>query len=468
MRTPPPAPPVRTVLLVSSGYPPRVASGVGVHVHDLARGLASAGWLPTVVTQGRSDPAEICEDGGVRVVRTRLVDEDGPDAPSQERTVAVCRRIAHEERVSLAHFHETTMPAAAEALQRDGVPIIVTQHSSLGAILDRMKTVAPAGRALPPSVVELQRREEQCLSLADAVICVSDVVAAELRSVYRALPELWVIPNGIDTGRFARLDESQVAEVRRQLIGSGTRLALFAGRAHSVKGLPELLISSSLVHGDLPHARFAFILANMKEHDLQALRSLEALPECDVFRANVPTALMPTYYAAADVVVVSSRSEPCGLVPLEAMAAGRPIVVSDVPPLNGLVVDRVTGRIVPRAAGARGVLDARALADTIADLLRMPDAELEEMGRRARQRAHTDYSIEPMIDRTIHAYACTLQRVKMPSWPRNPSCDGSGRGDNESIDAVPGRSPLTHSGGTPCASHSFTRFGGSSHVPRLP
>jgi D-inositol-3-phosphate glycosyltransferase len=293
---------------------------------------------------------------------------------------------------------------AAALREAAGLPVVLTQHQTFHAILGRLAgNGSPAGMPAS-SMPELQRREERCMAVADAVICVSEVIAAELRAAYPALPPLRVIPNGVDVGRFAGVDPGQVASARAALAGPAETLVLFVGRSTGVKGLPELLMAAALARGEHPGLRFGFILADAAPSAMAGLRSLEMLAGYCTFLGNVARPAIPAYFAAADVVAMPSRWEPFGLVAVEAMAAGAPVIVSDVPPLNRIVVDGVTGRIVPRVTGARGVVDVHQLARILVELARMPAGERQAMGLRGRQRAAELYSARMMVDRTLAVY----------------------------------------------------------------
>jgi len=395
----------RSVLLLSPDYPPRVSGGVGTHVHDLATRLARRGWDVTVVTPGpRSRPVARREDG-VEVVRIRYYDEVGEETLQlRHRALSeLCVRLARQKRVDLVHVHDPFFAPVSEAVSRQtGLPLLLTQHNCFHAILERVES--GKDQALPAAMTELRSRERRSLDVATAAICVSSVVADELRAAGGPLPPLHVVPNGVDVEAFAGVEPRQAARVRATLAAPDQRLVLFAGRAHGIKGLPELIIAAGMVRDEAPQARFAFLLCTSEPAAIAALRSSGIGADGVVFLDNVPRVDMPAHFAAADVVAMPSRWEPFGLVALEAMAAARPLLVSDAAPLNEIVRDGVTGRVVPRVAGPRGVVDARALARILVELLRMPAESLAAMGRRGQNRVRALYSLERMVETTTRVY----------------------------------------------------------------
>jgi starch synthase len=113
-----------------------------------------------------------------------------------------------------------------------------------------------------------------------------------------------------------------------------------------------------------------------------------------------------TYYPAGDVTVVPSLTEPFGLVAIEAMACGKPVIASRVGGLQEIVVDRVTGLLVPPG-------DPIALAGAIRELLGHP-AEAARMGEEGRRRYEALFSQERMTERWEAHYERLLASAARP------------------------------------------------------
>ncbi len=392
------------VLIFSSDYPPRVSAGVGAHVHQLAVGLVQSGWNPTVISAGRC-AENVTEEEGVRVIRAPLYDEGATGLTFKgEVLTALCRQELTKRPFVLAHFHEPVAIDTINSLHEMGIPILLTQHSTFTTDIERFRRGAVAGASPSPVMLELCDRNRRCLQVADAVICVSRNAVAELRLSGVSLPPIRIICNGVDVNYFAKIDHREAAQLKLKFSGARGRLVLFAGRACGSKGFAELLMARSLVHRTIPEAHFVFLLGNLTQQSLASSGLSDFLGSGATFLSNVTQEQMPTYYAAADIVVMPSRSECFGMVAIEAMAAGRPLVVSDVEPLNSMVTDGVNGRIVPRTGGNAEAVDVFQLAEAICELLRKSPFALDEMGRIGRERVVSKYSAAQMVELTSAAY----------------------------------------------------------------
>jgi D-inositol-3-phosphate glycosyltransferase len=155
-------------------------------------------------------------------------------------------------------------------------------------------------------------------------------------------------------------------------------MILFVGRPDPVKGLDTLLRAMALVVRAEPTLRenaCLCVVGGDKTDDpaamdaersrIEQLRHELGLRNVVVFHGTVSQDELPYYYSAAQVLVVPSRYESFGMVALEAMACGTPVIASDVGGLSSLVRDGRTGFLVPDG-------DPRALADRLLPLLRDP------------------------------------------------------------------------------------------------
>jgi rhamnosyl/mannosyltransferase len=202
-----------------------------------------------------------------------------------------------------------------------------------------------------------------------------------------------VIPFGIDTERYGLAAAGMAGRKLRHTLG-GQRIVLFVGRLVYYKGLPVLLRAMRDVDATL-------VLVG-EGPDRQALQRLAG--ECGVagrvrFEGAVDDALLPAYYQACDVFVLPSTamSEGFGIVQLEAMASGRPVVSTSLPTgLSTVNVDGSTGLVV--APG-----DAGALRAAIWRILDAPHLG-RRFGEAARQRVLARYDVEAMVDATLTLY----------------------------------------------------------------
>ncbi len=229
--------------------------------------------------------------------------------------------------------------------------------------------------------------EQAVLQSTDRVIAATPAEMAQLQWLYQAdVRKIVVIPPGVDTCRFYPIPPDEAKEY----IGVPPcgRMILFVGRIEPLKGLDVLLESIAQLRrqDSLGEYRFCLVvIGGEKETDnemmsaemarIQALREQYGLQDLVAFIGKRGQDTLPYYYSAAEVVVVPSFYESFGMVALEAMACGTPVVASQVGGLAYLVQDGVTGFTVP-------VDDPQALADRLMSLLR--DAELRsKMGEQA-------------------------------------------------------------------------------------
>jgi glycosyltransferase involved in cell wall biosynthesis len=327
------------ILELTQRYPPAIG-GVERHVERLARGLASAGARVEVST------TDLLRDRPF--ARIRLDSEDGPVAVRRHR---VLRAIPAPQGLGLAapgmfadalraeadfvHAHAfgyfpTWVGRAVRSLR--GIPLVITPHSDPGRdnSLSRLYARAVAHGSLQGAdrIVALTQREADWLTGLD-------VPRERIR----------VIPNGIDLEEFADLPPRP--------IGSATPVVLFVGRLHArQKGLEPLIEAFALLPRTL-NARLRLVGEDWGGLDplLDRARELGVVNRV-VATGPLPRADLLGELASADLLVVPSLFEPFGIVLLEAMAAGLPIVATRVGGIPEVVVDRQTALLVRPGASA--------------------------------------------------------------------------------------------------------------------
>jgi D-inositol-3-phosphate glycosyltransferase len=215
-----------------------------------------------------------------------------------------------------------------------------------------------------------------------------------------------VISPGVDLEQFKPMDKS----VARTKLGlpENERQVLFVGRIESLKGIDTLIRASHLMvaSGELSDRPFRVQIIGgdagesleLLGSEMSRLRRLSidlGLENCVRFLGSRRQRDLPTYYAAADAVVMPSYSESFGMVALETMACGRPVIASRVGGLAYLVQDGVTGFHVQEG-------DASEMAERLAKMLR--DKELlERMGLAARAEAER-YSWEKTANEVVNLF----------------------------------------------------------------
>ena len=357
-------------ILLACPYDWGAPGGVQVHVRQLAEGLRRRGHDTRVVAPG-SGPAP---EPWIRIVgRPVRVPYNGTVAPISFSPGA-WRRIRSAMRSfgpEVVHVHEPlTLSTSMLAALASNVPVVATFH----AYLDRSRLMELAG----PALRRVSRR-------IDAGIAVSGAAAAFLRRVIPVPVE--IVPNGVDVGRFAHPG----APARGLPAG---RKVLWVNRLDPQKGFRVMLDAFEHLPAELDDVHLV-VIGDGRDRD--ALRSLpERIRPRVLYLGTVAHDLLPAYHAAADLFASPAvGQESFGIVLVEAMAAGLPVVCTDIPGYREVVRDGVEGVLVPSGNPA-------ALAGAIARVLDEPAlaSALAEAGRR---RA-AGYSWEAVLPRLEAVY----------------------------------------------------------------
>jgi D-inositol-3-phosphate glycosyltransferase len=377
------------------------AGGQNVHVAALASALARLG--DEVVVHTRRD------DPGLprRVQLAPGVEVDHVDAgPSTEIPKDELRphmaAFADDLReqwlddppdVVHAHFWMSAL-AALDAAHGLGIPVVQTFHA-LGVVKRRHqgdRDTSPPGRIAD---------EARIARAVDRIVATCTDEVFELLRMGADRRRITVVPCGVDLDRFGV--EGPREEAARRLVAA-CRLVERKGLADAVKALAEVPGAELHVAGG-PSAQA--LEADPEARRLWALAARVGVADRFVLRGRVEREAMPALLRSADAVVCVPWYEPFGIVPLEAMACGVPVVASAVGGHTDSVVHGVTGVHVPPR-------DPRALAAALRALLADPArrAELGEAGaRRARQR----YGFDRVARATRDVYASLVGRHARPA-----------------------------------------------------
>ena len=351
--------------------------GLNVYVRELTAALAHHGVNCEVFTRRtkRSQPETVDVEPGVRVTH---VDAGGPSLAKDDLPAVVA---AFADRVSehlirrpvdAIHAHYWLSGLAGHDLKhRLDIPLAVTFHT-LGRVKTSTGDVEPRHRG---------DAEQHIIDCSDAVFTSGDAEAALLGSLYDLPPErVHRLTPGVDRAMFA---PGQRHAARAAIGLPPGPVLLFVGRLQPLKGAELAVETLAATRASTPAGRNAqlVIVGGPSGPDgdatLARLRSMTdelGLAGCVRFVDPLPHHLLSTYYRAADVCLVPSRSESFGLVALEAAACGTPVVASDVGGLRDNVDEGRTGYLV---AGRDSDAYARRVSDILSDpllALRLGDA----------------------------------------------------------------------------------------------
>ena len=398
-----------TALILSNEYPPSVYGGAGIHVGELTRALAQRIGLD-VRTFGDHDE----ERPGFRVKGFPPAhDLSEADDRLRGAWAALSRDLSMAiEAVSadLVHAHTWYTHLAALLIRAAyGIPLVVTVHS--------LEPLRPWKREQLGGGYEVSSWvERQALETADAVIAVSHGTRDDVLRLFDVRPErVHVIHNGIDAEFFAS-DPSRDA-LDRYGIDPQQPYVLFVGRITRQKGIVHLV--RAIRHLD---AGFGVVLCAGQPDTPEIAREMDEGVQASAHRSGVvwiPEMLSRSdvrqLYSHAAAFVCPSVYEPFGIINLEAMACGRPVVASAVGGIPEVVVDGRTGLLVPvalRSDDPMTPVNADAFERDLASAVNrlMADADLRErMGSAGRQRAVEEFSWETIADRTVELYRSLLR-----------------------------------------------------------
>lgn len=381
--------------------------GMNVYVRELTRYLGVLDVHVDVFTRSQDEhvPHVLHDLGyGNRVVHVPA----GPEIPLGKEEMAsyipafvngireFCK--AKNLQYDLIHSHYWMSGVAALELKAAWQAPVVHMFHTLGLMKQRV--------ARSPSEVEGDYRlkgEKDVLRLADRIVAATPAELAQLQWLYQAdTRKIVIIPPGVDISRFYPIPPDEAKEVIG--VPPCESMLLYVGRIEPLKGIDVLIEALAVLQAENTTVCLVVIggdpengeqAPNEEMERLQSMCRQAGLKDLVTFLGKRSQDSLPYYYSAAEAVVVPSHYESFGMVALEAMACGTPVVASQVGGLAFLVQDGVTGYTVP-------VDDPQALAHRLSDLLQ--DHELRSrLGAQALVVAH-QYAWENIAARMIQLY----------------------------------------------------------------
>lgn len=418
--------PIRRIAMLSVHACPlalmggKKTGGMNVYVRDFARALGQMGIAVDVYTRSQDDcqptiKRELGPDG--RVIHIAA----GPERPIPvgdiplhlDEFAANVVAFAAEEGIQydLIHSHYWLSGLVAEKLRQAWGPIpIVHMFHTLGHMKNLIATDdserAPENRLVG---------EARVVQIADRIIAATPAEQEQIIHYLHADPnKIAIVPPGVDLSRFQPL--SKATAKARLNIPCGEHTILFAGRIEPLKGIDTLLRAISILQDRHPQAventTVAIIggdpWAETLEAEmarLQALRTELGIHDLVTFLGAKDQDILPAYYAVADMVVMPSHYESFGMVALEAMAMGTPVIASEVGGLAHLIQHDMTGFHVPSR-------DPETLAERILELLQSP-ALRQELADNARAHAQ-QYAWQNIVMCMMKVYSELIMHTYAP------------------------------------------------------
>jgi D-inositol-3-phosphate glycosyltransferase len=388
--------------------------GMNVYVRDLSRELSRRGIEVDVYTRSQ-DPsiprvAQLAEHSRVIYIKT------GPERPYDKNRIHlyldefVANVRAYKQKYELIYSHYWLSGLAGAGLRRVwDIPLVQMFHT-----LAEMKNRV----AQTPAERDSEQRlncEREIMRFADRLVAATPLEKNQMSWAYGASPaKIDVVPPGVDLERFKPMSQR---EAKAWLgVPEKHRLLLFVGRIQPLKGIDILMRALALVKQREPALAQNICVSiiggdpnpdsKIERDEFERLASLQTNLQLDdlvTFLGAKDQDTLVYYYSAAEVVVMPSHYESFGMVALEAMACGTPVIASDVGGLSFNIEDGFNGYLVPGR-------DPGALANKIILLLKYP-ALRDQLGEQAKSWvAH--YSWGNIADEILGVFERALQNYK--------------------------------------------------------
>ena len=374
--------------------------GMNVYIRQVAQELSKRGIYVDIFTRYHdpNDPqvVELAERARVIHISAGHFYDDKTVIP-YHLPEFVCRLLEYtrQERLSydLIHSHYWLSGRVGTILARHwNIPHVASFHT-----LAEIKRRARVGER---ETQERIRGEDKVIQSADSIVAFSQHEKDAMIRLYNAPGQkIDVIPCGVDVDLFRPLDQGLS---RRKLGLQDSKVVLYVGRLEPLKGVDILLRAvAQLEQGDSVKA---LIVGGNLEEDLEMDRLQSLSHELGIstqvsFLGRLDQQELPTYYNAADICVVPSYYESFGLVALEAMACGTPVIASRVGGLPTIVKDGFTGYLIPWRC-------PEPFADGL-DVLLGSQAIRKAMGEASRKAAMT-MQWPVVVDNLVHSYKSLL------------------------------------------------------------
>ncbi len=404
------------IILLTNEYPPHVYGGAGVHVEYLSRELAR-------LEEGRNEVHVLCfgeQKKDLGNLRIEGVPSPPPFSSRELRNPKLLDTFFRDVFMAgaapegdLVHCHTWyTHFAGCLAKQILGIPLIVTTHSLEPQRPWKVEQLGSGYQA--SSWIEKTAYEN-----ADGVIAVSESMKEAVEGLYRVPPEkVTVIPNGIDVDQYRPSFNPDM--LGRYGIDPGKPFVLFVGRITRQKGVVHLVRAIRWLRPGIQ----VVLCVGAPDTEEIGREIAEKVGEARSGTQNeiiwiekwVPREDVIPLFSHASIFVCPSIYEPFGIINLEAMACGTPVVASEVGGIPDVVLDGQTGLLVPFEPTGPGNPEpgdpdrfSHELAAAVNRLLSSPD-ELKKMGLRARERVVERFSWQSVARQTLDFYREILDK----------------------------------------------------------
>ncbi len=361
--------------------------GVESHVLELSKQLIDMGHEVFVVTTRLENTDKRDTVEGVPVIRVEplTIFLSTPIVPG-------INQVLLEKDYDIIHSHSPPPLMSffgVRGAEKKDVPFVLTYHCDL-----------EIPNIFGPLLVNLYQRTlgTYTVSKADKIITTSSSYGATSKAVWYRDAD--IIPNAVDSERFHPSNEGE--EVREELGLEDEKLITYVGRIVYHKGLEYFVQAAK--HLRDRNVKLLLIGTGDFREELEEIIKRENIEDKVIFAGRVSNEKLPKYYAATDVFVLPSvsRLEAFGIVALEAMSSGVPVIVSDIPGVREVIVEGKHGLLAEP-------MNSKDLAGKIRTLLENPDMA-ERMGENGRKRVKEKFTWKKVAKEIENVYYSMLNR----------------------------------------------------------
>ena len=381
------------ILMLTWEYPPRVVGGISRVVHDLSKVLLKDGHDVTVITYKDGDAPYFEDDKGVKVYRVdnyMINPNNFIDWIMQLNFAMIAKAnelIAKEGNFDVIHAHDWLVANAAKTLKNSyNIPIVSTIHA----------TEAGRNSGIHDETQRYINDTEWMLTYESSEVIVnSNYMKNELQRLF-GLPyeKINVIPNGVNMNLFNNIEKDY--NFRRRFAMDNEKIILFMGRLVYEKGIQNLIAAMPKILEGYHDSKLVICGKGGMLEELKEQVNKMGISNKVYFAGYMNGKDVQKMYKVADISVFPSTYEPFGIVALEAMLSGNPVVVSDIGGLNEIVEHRVNG--MKSYCG-----NPNSLADSILELLY--DHKLcADMTKAAKNKVRSEYNWSKIAQDTHFAY----------------------------------------------------------------
>lgn len=369
------------ILMLTWEYPPRIVGGIARVVNDLSKRLIKDGHEVTVITYREGNAPYYEEDKGVKVYRVdnyMINPNNFIDWIMQMNFNMIAKAseiISKEGKFDVIHAHDWLVANVAKTLKNSyDIPIVATIHA----------TECGRNSGIHDETQRYINDTEWMLTYESTEVIVnSNYMKRELQSLF-GLPfeKINVVPNGININMFNGVEKDY--DFRRQYALDNEKIILFMGRLVYEKGVNHLISAMPKILAGYHDAKLVIAGKGGMYDELKEQSDAMGLGNKVYFTGYMNQKEVCKMYKCADVSVFPSTYEPFGIVALEAMLSGTPVVVSDIGGLNEIVEHGVDG--MKSYAG-----NANSLADSILALLYNPQLS-DNVVKKAKTKVKNEYN----------------------------------------------------------------------------